>query len=145
MFSPAKRISLSQTFLVIAPAFILYGYNQAGLSALLDLPTRRCSLFPPNRYDQHIRSYTFRQLDRERPRQCLLTARRPGGLTILLRGGRQVGSSEEYLPGRDYLNNWTNPSVYSILAASVCCWSSHTRFWYRPVERHRPGMADREL
>ena len=38
MFSPAKRISLSQTFLVIAPAFILYGYNQAGLSALLDLP-----------------------------------------------------------------------------------------------------------
>lgn len=29
---------LSQIFLVVAPASILYGYNQAGLSALLDLP-----------------------------------------------------------------------------------------------------------
>ncbi|QMW38444.1 hypothetical protein G4B11_001680 [Aspergillus flavus] len=34
----ARTIQYAQIFLVIAPAFILYGYNQAGLSALLDLP-----------------------------------------------------------------------------------------------------------
>ncbi|KAE8137931.1 sugar transporter [Aspergillus pseudotamarii] len=32
-----RTIQYAQIFLVIAPAFILYGYNQAGLSALLDL------------------------------------------------------------------------------------------------------------
>ncbi|PYH95593.1 sugar transporter [Aspergillus ellipticus CBS 707.79] len=35
-----------QVFLITAPAFILYGYNQAGLSALLDLPVV-ARLFPP--------------------------------------------------------------------------------------------------
>ncbi|KAB8271635.1 hypothetical protein BDV30DRAFT_249975 [Aspergillus minisclerotigenes] len=34
----ARTIQYAQIFLVIAPAFILYGYNQAGLSALFDLP-----------------------------------------------------------------------------------------------------------
>lgn len=33
-----KSIQYAQIFLVVGPAFILYGYNQAGLSALLELP-----------------------------------------------------------------------------------------------------------
>lgn len=37
IFSP-QMTSMAQTLLVTAPAFILYGYNQAGLSALLKLP-----------------------------------------------------------------------------------------------------------
>lgn len=38
MHPKPQLLHLSQIFLVVAPAFILYGYNQAGLSALLDLP-----------------------------------------------------------------------------------------------------------
>lgn len=38
MSSKSQNIYLLQVFLVIGPAFILYGYNQAGLSALLTLP-----------------------------------------------------------------------------------------------------------
>ncbi|KAJ5106723.1 sugar transporter [Penicillium angulare] len=45
MFSFSKRITLWQTFLVTAPAFILYGYNQSGLSSLLKLPNV-VQLFP---------------------------------------------------------------------------------------------------
>ncbi|CAG8929603.1 unnamed protein product [Penicillium salamii] len=37
IFSPQMN-SMAQTLLITAPAFILYGYNQAGLSALLKLP-----------------------------------------------------------------------------------------------------------
>ncbi|RAH65336.1 sugar transporter [Aspergillus aculeatinus CBS 121060] len=37
MYSSAKSLQLAQRIFVIAPAFILYGYNQAGLSALLTL------------------------------------------------------------------------------------------------------------
>ncbi|PYH86683.1 MFS general substrate transporter [Aspergillus uvarum CBS 121591] len=37
MFMSAKTLRLAQRILIIAPAFILYGYNQAGLSALLIL------------------------------------------------------------------------------------------------------------
>lgn len=43
MMHPKPQIlHFSQIFLVVAPAFILYGYNQAGLSALLDLPDVIC-------------------------------------------------------------------------------------------------------
>ncbi|CAG7927546.1 unnamed protein product [Penicillium olsonii] len=38
MPSISLNIHFLQVFLVIGPAFILYGYNQAGLSALLNLP-----------------------------------------------------------------------------------------------------------
>lgn len=38
MHPKPQIIYLSQIFFVVGPAFILYGYNQAGLSALLDLP-----------------------------------------------------------------------------------------------------------
>lgn len=38
MFWQPKYLSYAQIFLITAPAFILYGYNQAGLSALLTLP-----------------------------------------------------------------------------------------------------------
>lgn len=38
MFWQSKYLSYAQIFLITAPAFILYGYNQAGLSALLTLP-----------------------------------------------------------------------------------------------------------
>ncbi|KAJ6007275.1 sugar transporter [Penicillium herquei] len=39
MLSSSERLSWLQTSLITAPAFILYGYNQSGLSALLKLPT----------------------------------------------------------------------------------------------------------
>lgn len=42
MHPKAQILRFSQIFLVVAPAFILYGYNQAGLSALLDLPDVIC-------------------------------------------------------------------------------------------------------
>ncbi|RAL10712.1 sugar transporter [Aspergillus homomorphus CBS 101889] len=38
MFSSAISLQQAQRLFIIAPAFILYGYNQAGLSALLTLP-----------------------------------------------------------------------------------------------------------
>lgn len=38
MFEISSSSSLLQSFLVTAPAFILYGYNQSGFSALLKLP-----------------------------------------------------------------------------------------------------------
>lgn len=38
MLSPSRHLTLAQTFLVTAPSFFLYGYNQAGFSALLTLP-----------------------------------------------------------------------------------------------------------
>jgi MFS family permease len=38
MVRQSKYLSNAQIFLITAPAFILYGYNQAGLSALLTLP-----------------------------------------------------------------------------------------------------------
>lgn len=42
MHPKPQILHLSQIFLVVALAFILYGYNQAGLSALLDLPDVVC-------------------------------------------------------------------------------------------------------
>ncbi|KAJ5626434.1 sugar transporter [Penicillium herquei] len=38
MLSSSEKLSWMQTSLITAPAFILYGYNQSGLSALLKLP-----------------------------------------------------------------------------------------------------------
>lgn len=38
MLSSSEKLSWLQTCLITAPAFILYGYNQSGLSALLKLP-----------------------------------------------------------------------------------------------------------
>ncbi|GAD98078.1 hypothetical protein PVAR5_6766 [Paecilomyces variotii No. 5] len=45
MFWQSKYLSYAQILLITAPSFILYGYNQAGLSALLTLPDV-VSLFP---------------------------------------------------------------------------------------------------
>lgn len=52
MHPKPQTLHLSQIFLVVAPAFILYGYNQAGHSALLDLPD---VLLSPGRHYQYHR------------------------------------------------------------------------------------------
>ena len=38
MPSRANKLQYAHILLAVAPAFILYGYNQAGASALLDTP-----------------------------------------------------------------------------------------------------------
>ncbi|KAE8422006.1 sugar transporter [Aspergillus pseudocaelatus] len=85
-----RTIQYAQIFLVIAPAFLQYCYNQAGLSALLDLPDV-IRYFPPDRHRQHTWSQGGKEFNYQGSHQWLLAIGSRCWCIVLLRISDALG------------------------------------------------------